>query len=158
MAISNLHTLISLFKESDSNPSLPLNKIEIPIIQRDYAQGRNSREVNRIREGFLSALYNALTQDKPIKLDFIYGDINEGTKVLTPLDGQQRLTTLFLLHWYIAWHEQVDYNDFSFLKNFSYRTRYSARVFCQCLIDYSPDFSKVKISEDIEDQSWMPID
>jgi uncharacterized protein with ParB-like and HNH nuclease domain len=99
MAISNLHTLISLFKESDSNPSLPLNKIEIPIIQRDYAQGRNSREVNRIREGFLSALYNALTQDKPIKLDFIYGDINEGTKVLTPLDGQQRLTTLFLLHW-----------------------------------------------------------
>ena len=48
MAISNLHTLISLFKESESNPSLPLNKIEIPIIQRDYAQGRNNREVNRI--------------------------------------------------------------------------------------------------------------
>ena len=158
MAISNLHTLISLFKESDSNPSLPLNKIEIPIIQRDYAQGRNSREVNRIREGFLSALYNALTQEKPIKLDFIYGDINKRTKVLTPLDGQQRLTTLFLLHWYIARHEQVDCDDFSFLKNFSYRTRYSARDFCQRLIDYAPDFSKVKLSEDIEDQSWMPID
>lgn len=158
MAISNLHTFCSLFKESEGNPNLPLNKIEIPIIQRDYAQGRDNKEVNRIREGFLLALYNALVQNKPIKLDFVYGDINESTKVLTPLDGQQRLTTLFLLHWYIATHEHVDYEDYMFLKNFSYRTRYSARDFCHYLIDYTPDFSKDKISSDIEDQSWMPID
>ena len=33
-------------------------------------------------------------------LDFVYGDVKDG--VLRPLDGQQRLTTLFLLHWYVA--------------------------------------------------------
>ena len=33
-------------------------------------------------------------------LDFVYGDVKAG--VLRPLDGQQRLTTLFLLHWYVA--------------------------------------------------------
>jgi hypothetical protein len=30
----------------------------------------------------------------------VYGDVRAG--VLQPLDGQQRLTTLFLLHWYVA--------------------------------------------------------
>ncbi len=56
--------------------------------------------VFRVRNRFLDALKNAITST-PITLDFVYGDIDaEGT--LTPLDGQQRLTTLFLLHWYAA--------------------------------------------------------
>lgn len=156
MATSNLHTFISLFKGTDDAEEPLLNAIEIPIIQRDYAQGRKSKEVARIRNRFLTSLYEALTQNNPIKLDFIYGDIKE--KKLIPLDGQQRLTTLFLLHWYIARHEEKDEKDFSFLKSFSYRTRYSAREFCQSLIDYTPDFTKEKITEDIEDQSWMPLD
>ncbi len=82
-----------------------MSKIEIPMIQRDYAQGRKTPDVDRIRKRFLSSIYSALTENKPLKLDFVYGDINEN-KVLTPLDGQQRLTTLFLLHWYIARHEE----------------------------------------------------
>lgn len=156
MALSNLHTLISLFKSSEPSEEPLLKAIEIPIIQRDYAQGRTNKEVTRIRNRFLTSLYEALTQNTPIKLDFVYGDIKD--KVLIPLDGQQRLTTLFLLHWYIARHEKVDENDFSFLKSFSYRTRYSARAFCRSLIDYMPNFSLDTISEDIEDQSWMPLD
>ena len=55
-------------------------------------------------------------------------------------------------------YENIDGKEISFLKSFSYRTRYSAREFCQSLIDYIPDFSKEKITEDIEDQSWMPLD
>lgn len=159
MAISNLYSIIALFKATDDaeNPSLPLNKIEIPIIQRDYAQGRNVPEVNRIRKGFLTSLYNALTENKQLKLDFVYGDINE-EKVLTPLDGQQRLTTLFLLHWYVARHEGVEASKMDFLKKFSYKTRYSARTFCQYLVEYTPDFSLETLSEDITDQSWMPLD
>ena len=156
MATSNLHTFISLFKGIDDTEEPLLKSIEIPIIQRDYAQGRTSKDVTRIRNRFLTSLYEALTTNSPIKLDFVYGDIKE--KKLIPLDGQQRLTTLFLLHWYIARHEEIDEKEFAFLKSFSYRTRYSAREFCQRLIDYTPDFSKEKITEDIEDQSWMPLD
>ena len=109
MATTNLHTLIDLFNtpKEEENELLPLSKIEIPIIQRDYAQGRKSPEVDRIRKRFLSSIYIALTENKPQKLDFVYGDIDDN-KVLTPLDGQQRLTTLFLLHWYIDRHEQVE--------------------------------------------------
>ena len=156
MAASNLHTFISLFKKADDNEEPLLKAIEIPIIQRDYAQGRTSKEVSRIRARFLSALYDALINDKSIKLDFVYGDIKEN--VLVPLDGQQRLTTLFLLHWYIGRHEEIDESDLLFLKSFSYRTRYSARDFCNSLIDFIPDFSKDSISDEIKDQSWMPLD
>lgn len=156
MATSNLHTFISLFRKADTNGDTLLKAIEIPIIQRDYAQGRNDKEVKRIRTRFLSSLYDSLIQNKSIKLDFIYGDIKDG--VLIPLDGQQRLTTLFLLHWYIGRHEAINDDDLSFLKSFSYRTRYSARDFCHSLVDYEPDFSLSTISEDIKDQSWMPLD
>jgi uncharacterized protein with ParB-like and HNH nuclease domain len=116
MSKTTLYNLINLFNISEEIESefLPLNKIEIPIIQRDYAQGRNMPEVNRIRKKFLSSLYKALIERKQLKLDFVYGDINE-EKILTPLDGQQRLTTLFLLHWYIGRHEGIVQHKLEFL-------------------------------------------
>lgn len=162
MINSKKHTLINLFKATDNeegNDFLPLNNIEIPIIQRDYAQGRDLPEVNRIRRRFLDSLYTALTKSEPITLDFVYGEINE-KKSLIPLDGQQRLTTLFLLHWYIARHEKVEKKELDFLSRFSYATRYSAREFCKQLVaaTYTPDFGVDVLSEDITDQSWMPRD
>src|SRR5690349_5248263 len=78
-------------------------KIEVPIIQRDYAQGR-SRE-SEVRNNFLDALWKYLNENKPGKeLDFVYGAISEtgNGQSFIPLDGQQRLTTLFLLHWYLS--------------------------------------------------------
>jgi len=76
-------------------------KIEIPIIQRDYAQGRIGKE--KLRETFLSDLKKALDNNTTLKLDFVYGSFENNS--LNPLDGQQRLTTLWLLHWYIAFKE-----------------------------------------------------
>lgn len=76
-------------------------RIEIPIIQRDYAQGRNVDKIPEIRKEFLESLYNAIVNESnTLDFDFVYGSIEEreGDKVLLPLDGQQRLTTLFLLH------------------------------------------------------------
>ena len=132
-----------------------INKIEIPIIQRDYAQGRESKEVSRIREQFVEVLFNALTGDKKdaVKLDFVYGNIEEGK--LIPLDGQQRLTTLFLLHWYIAKHEEIEPSNQLFLNNFTYKTRFSSQHFCESLVQSNPDFSKKKLSEWIIDQNWF---
>ena len=78
---------------------LTSKKIVIPIIQRDYAQGRIGKEY--LREPFLGQLFDALQQQNTeLVLDFVYGSVEKG--VLYPLDGQQRLTTLWLLHWYLA--------------------------------------------------------
>ncbi len=134
-----------------------LSKIEIPIIQRDYAQGRKSDEVGRIRDRFLDALLQSIINRSRITLDFVYGDVSING-VLTPLDGQQRLTTLFLLHWYAAKKENLELVTYAFLKYFSYATRFSSRDFCQELIEFSPDFSSKRISDTIKDQAWYPYE
>lgn len=153
------YTFQSLFGstfEFEGN-SITLSKIEIPIIQRDYAQGRKNDEVNRIRERFLDALFQAIVGKIHITLDFVYGDVsNDG--VLTPLDGQQRLTTLFLLHWYIAKKENIDVSEYKFLNYFTYATRFSSRDFCQELVGYSPYFNDEKLSVAIKDQAWYPYE
>ena len=136
-----------------------LNGIEIPLIQRDYAQGRDMPKVEDIRRRFVGALKKALINNEPVTLDFVYGEI-DNNRTLIPLDGQQRLTTLFLLHWYIARREGVSEDKLAFLTKFSYATRYSAREFCKRLVspDYQPDFNRFKLSEEITDQNWMPLD
>jgi hypothetical protein len=153
------YTFQSLFGstfEFESN-IITLSKIEIPIIQRDYAQGRTNEEVKRIRERFLDALFHSIVGNSHITLDFVYGDVsNDG--VLTPLDGQQRLTTLFLLHWYIAKKEDVEVTEYEFLNFFSYATRPSSRDFCQELVKYSPYLSDEKLSVAIKDQAWYPYE
>lgn len=106
-------------------------KIEIPIIQRDYAQGRKDKQ--EIRDNFLNALSNSINESKPIKLDFIYGSNKE--KTFQPLDGQQRLTTLFLVHWYALINQQgANEESINTLSKFTYETRISSREFCEALI------------------------
>jgi hypothetical protein len=105
-----------------------ISRVEIPLIQRDYAQGRRGEKVDEIRTNFLSVLHDALAGDdpEPIGLDFVYGERKpDGT--LQPLDGQQRLTTLFLLHWYIA-ARSGNLASATGWTNFSYGTRPSARA------------------------------
>lgn len=155
---SKKYTFIDLFRGTEGGGEA-LNGIEIPLIQRDYAQGRDMPKVNYIRTRFVGALREALINDKPITLDFVYGEI-DNNRTLIPLDGQQRLTTLFLLHWYIARHEGVSEDKLDFLTKFSYATRYSAREFCKRLVspDYQPDFNRDRLSDEITDQNWMPLD
>src|SRR5437868_693729 len=96
---SRVTSFVGLFgSESDTNSNVA--RIEIPLIQRDYAQGRTDERVSLIRERFLDALHDAVTGSEPLGLDFVYGEVRTGT--LQPLDGQQRMTTLFLLHWYLS--------------------------------------------------------
>ena len=80
------------FKElfEGTNGGQSMEGVKIPMIQRDYAQGRKSQ--GRIRDEFLKALHNAFTE-RPVALDFVYGSIEDG--LLIPLDGQQRLNTLY---------------------------------------------------------------
>lgn len=128
--------------------------IEIPIIQRDYAHGRLNERTNVIREELLDNLFNSFDDDANIDFDFVYGSIRDG--VLLPLDGQQRLTTLFLLHWYIAMKEGKLTEDISrVLNKFTYSTRISSREFCHKLVYLDFDFDESTIiSEVIKDSNW----
>lgn len=143
----SLQTFINIFQGK-------VSKIVIPNIQRDYAQGRNTDEIRRVRCGFLDALYKAVTTGEKIKLDFVYGDLNDG--ILIPLDGQQRLTTLFLLHWYAAKKENISPDETAFLKNFSYDTRPDSREFCKFLVECEVSFDE-KLSDAIEDSAGFPF-
>jgi hypothetical protein len=133
-------------------PDAPaVERIEIPLIQRDYAQGREGGMVERIRTSFLNVLHSAVTGGAGVSLDFVYGDVENGT--LRPLDGQQRLTTLFLLHWYLAFRaERI--SQVHGWKKFSYANRASARLFCERLAECQPPSAVDNLSAWIEDQSW----
>ena len=151
-----LHTFADIFDtrfEADGEEVL-LQKIVIPMIQRDYAQGREGNDIARIRSRFLESLHDAVTGE-PITLDFVYGDVKNG--VMTPLDGQQRLTTLYLLHWYAAKKESIPEQQYEFLNRFTYETRYSARHFCSSLVKHKPTFTQT-ISAEIINQAWFPLD
>lgn len=131
------------------------NKIEIPIIQRDYAQGREDEKTSKIRGLFLDSLIKAIgSEDSKLELDFVYGDIKNG--VFQPLDGQQRLTTLYLLYWYYAYKTgNLSVNKDKF-KKFTYETRISSREFCNELVEKGENLGEGKtIAEKITDASWF---
>lgn len=125
--------------------------VEIPIIQRDYAQGRASAV--EIRTQFLDALYETLSlppqaSDLPRDLDFVYGSLEGQPSAFCPLDGQQRLTTLFLLHWYLACRDgkSDDFQGWIRTGNasrFSYKVRPSSREFFDELVSASVDLSSL---------------
>jgi hypothetical protein len=128
-----------------------VTSIEIPLIQRDYAQGRTDPRTSDIRERFLDVLHEALTEGREVGLDFIYGDVEDGT--LRPLDGQQRLTTLFLLHWYLG-YRAAQLSERQAWMSFSYATRPSARLFCEQLVTAQPPPDESAPAAWIVDQSW----
>lgn len=138
MKTTTFHTLIKNYE------------IRIPLIQRDYAQGREDDRSSRVRRDFLRALKEALTSEKTLHLDFIYGE--KDGRTFLPFDGQQRLTTLFLLHWYAG---LLDENAMPF----TYEVRESARLFCRELRSRLHDggFPRngEKLSGFIKDQCWF---
>jgi len=150
MASNNLRTLETLFTESmgDNN----LKKIIIPKIQRSYAQGR--KEEVQVREGILQELFTTLKEGRDIELNFIYGSLKENGNYEL-LDGQQRITTLFLLHLYVYLQEKGALP--SWFKNcLTYETRNSSRDFIEelCELDKLTDEEYMLPSDYIKNQKW----
>ena len=162
------YTFLEIFSKAiqlENNKTTKIERIEIPRIQRDYAQGRVSvlkkGEMDEKGHRFIKYLFKSLKEGKDVELDFVYGEIHDN--VLIPLDGQQRLTTLFLLHWYLGTFE-LDGTDITKLKNvlvnFTYETRKSSSDFCKSLVktinsekSYKTLYENycTKIDNDIED-------
>lgn len=137
-------------------------KLVIPIIQRDYAQGRTNDDTKEVRTDFLDALYTYLKENRPNRdLDFVYGTLQKGDDEdervhFIPLDGQQRLTTLFLLHWFLyqisdnielksMFKDKLLDGDKS---QFTYETRQSSIDFCDALMKANVDmFNLITIKD-----------
>jgi uncharacterized protein with ParB-like and HNH nuclease domain len=128
-------------------------RIQIPIIQRDYAQGRILN--TDVCKNFLSTLKSSIINNQPINLDFVYGNIKDD--VFLPLDGQQRLTTLFLLHWYAYQIHDQSEEARKLLCKFSYETRISSRRFCEALVNHPLVINNEmeKISDVIINSKWF---
>lgn len=135
-------------------------QIEIPQIQRDYAQGRGTQVT--VRTAFLDSIFKAWETGGNLNLDFVYGT---GTKdkVFHPIDGQQRLTTLFLLHWVAFWKagKLEDFREIMLLKNgasrFRYRVRPGAERFFPALLKHpmpEPSFDGA-LNDELPKQIWF---
>lgn len=158
--------------------------IVIPIIQRDYAQGRTDEHATEVRKNFVRNLISYIRDENKSShdLDFIFGTVSTtslGNKEFIPLDGQQRLTTLFLFHLYIAgcsghfddFINRMTVAEHTQIYKFAYKTRNSSTLFCERLLskfktsdgketketDIFEQFanSTLCFSEIIQDQGWF---
>lgn len=135
-------------------------QIEIPIIQRDYAQGRNNSKAADVRKSLVDNMIKAVKKDNPLFFDFVYGRVDNNKFI--PFDGQQRLTTLFLFHKYVFEKCQSDsgcnHKDNcscgGLLGRFSYATRQSSREFCEKLVQ-KKIISGNSLTDNIKNQSWF---
>jgi len=109
--------------------------IQVPDYQRDYAQGRkDGGRIDNIRKVFVEELYQAIKKDDKIcHLGLVFGSYDDDNKVFIAVDGQQRLTTVFLLHWYVALRENRLEEYKEFLRRFSWNTRSYASQFVDLL-------------------------
>lgn len=143
------------------------DRIEIPVIQRDYAQGRTGKQETKIRQGLLDHILGALIPEaEPAELDFVYGieqpfaqsDGSQGVSLI-PIDGQQRLTTLWLIHCYLAGRAGLLREENSLAKKmllrFMYETRVSSKDFMRKLCEGEVSFSANIRNAIMEDAPWF---
>lgn len=174
--------------------------IEIPLIQRDYVQGRvhDTSELKERKDDLARDLLKKYTDEREkrdkfverlvrallnpdmdaMQLTFLYGTkentsgvLSHQTESFIPLDGQQRLTTLFLLSWSLRYKLSVEHNDDSIkgkksyadfekgLNSLSYKTRPSSREFCACLFkEPIVPINQIDIQDLIQKQTWFRDD
>ena len=144
------------------------NEVQIPQVQRDYVYGRTvgSGKEATVLDGLLNEFKRVLESsgDDTIVLDFVYGDIHRKDnkyEYLIPLDGQQRLTTLYLLHVYAAVRQSIKNAEETGdqrclpegaekLARFSYETRTSASTLCDNLVNHF--ITRLNLEESISEQ------
>lgn len=133
-------------------------KLRVPKIQRDYAQGRRAQKIDEIRKVFVHTLMLVVKGKRPsTELDFVYG--SNRNHAFEPLDGQQRLTTLFLLHWMMGVNLADAEQKHSL---FTYETRNTSTEFCdELVLHVSMQFveealkKETKPSEIIRGRDWF---
>lgn len=140
--MSEVYTLETLFREFPGG-------ICVPRIQRGYVQGRDDEKGKEIRANFVPSLVDAVFEGNDLSLDFIYGvarDDGKSRRSLLPLDGQQRLSMVFLLAWLCGkWNREW---------RFTYESRRIPQLFVEGLCEHPFDGS-ANPSLLIRDSAWF---
>lgn len=122
------------------------NELIIPEIQRDYVWGNNEIVLRR----FLNNIFN--NNKKELDIGFFYEyKVYQNKEIYALIDGQQRITTLVLLYWYLG----VDGNC---IRNFKFKVRENCNNFLENLLKVKiDDIKKINvesISEKIKNCIW----
>ena len=158
------YTFIEIYRKDldlNKDTKVKVSQIIIPKIQRPYAQGRQDGICTYVRNTLLNELFANFKTDEIFDFNFIYGIVRPSNDeyVMELLDGQQRMTTLFLLYWYIANCELTEENEEDktirdTLGRFVYETRSTSTVFCHKLASYRVDLSGQTPSKVIRQAKW----
>ena len=134
--MNNINNIKELLKEEE---------LIIPEIQRDYVWGDNELVIKR----FINNIKN-MKDNEELDIGFFYSyKIYENFNAL--IDGQQRITTLILLSWYVG----VDNTK---LNNFKFKVRENSNNFLEKLLEQkSAEITAIdgkKISDKIKNSIW----
>lgn len=129
----------------DFRSAFSSKNILIPILQRDYVQGAKETVI----APFLDRLL-----ESDCDLNYIYGYQEAGCFV--PVDGQQRLITLWLLHLYVYCRKKNPETPFKV--ELKFQSREFASDFCSNLHENLRGLLLTPcddITKEIQDQSWF---
>ena len=129
-------------------------RVVIPRVQRDYVQGRKDEHSTIVRKNLLRDIKNAFDGAiDPLDLNFVYGKTTVD-KTFFPVDGQQRLTTLFLIHVFAFADDET--KDDVFLR-FSYQARTTTRDFFEALVNNRTNIFNYSESPEVivKDADWF---
>ena len=99
------------------------NELIIPEIQRDYVWGNNEIVLRR----FLKNIFN--NNKKELDIGFFYAyKVYQNEEIYALIDGQQRITTLVLLYWYLGIGED-------YIKKFKFKVRENCNNFLEKLLE-----------------------
>ena len=134
--MNNINNIKELLKEEE---------LIIPEIQRDYVWGYNELVIKR----FINNIKN-MKDNEELDIGFFYSyKIYENFNAL--IDGQQRISTLILLSWYVG----VDNTK---LNNFKFKVRENSNNFLAKLLEQKsaeiPAIDGKKISDKIKNSIW----
>ena len=124
------------------------NELVIPEIQRDYVWGNNEIVLRRFLKNILTDIS---VQSNELDIGFFYSyKLFKEDNIYALIDGQQRITTLILLHWYFNIGN-------GYLNKFSFKVREYSNNFLEKLLEVRiDDIKKVKskkLSEKIKNHS-----
>ena len=158
------YTFIDIYKKEldlNKDTKVKISQVVIPKIQRPYAQGRLDGVCTYVRNTLLNEMFANFKTDEVFDFNFIYGIVRPSNDeyVMELLDGQQRMTTLFLVYWYIANRELTESYDTDkevrdALNRFVYETRSTSTVFCHKLASYRIELSEQAPSKVIRQAKW----
>lgn len=115
----------------------PFEKIHLDFIYGRLEGIENFHLLEKNKHSIESLLHSIRSYAETLHLDVSFQtskktDLQSEIVTFIPLDGQQRLTTLFLIHWYFAFYRK-DFASLNVLKRFSYTTRNSSKEFLQLI-------------------------